>query len=349
VDFSPDEAQQAVTRAAAGVLDRGGADSALWPELGRAGLLALALPGWAGGDGLGVLEVAALLTEVGRRAAPVPALATLMTGVLPVLAWGGREVQETVLAGVATGDTVLTAAVREPFEPMPQVPVTTARLSGGAGVISGVKVGVPYGAAARWALVPARLAGGGTGVAVVDPSGPGASVVPTPVSGAEPECTLRLDDAPVAGLLGEGSVAGLYQLAVAGACCVADGAVAAALAMTTTHVGTRQQFGRPLAAFQAVAQQIADVYVTARTLHLAALSGCWRLAAGRDAADDLDVAAFWLAEHAPAALRTCHHLHGGLGMDVGYPLYRYSALVRDLARLVGGVGYRLSQVTRHVH
>ena len=82
-------------------------------------------------------------------------------------------------------------------------------------------------------------------------------------------------------------MADLYQLAVAGACAVADGAVAAALAMTTAHVGSRQQFGRPLAAFQAVAQQVADVYITARTLHLAALSGCWRLAAGLDAGGDL--------------------------------------------------------------
>ena len=40
-------------------------------------------------------------------------------------------------------------------------------------------------------------------------------------------------------------------------------------------------------------------------------------------------------------MRTCHHLHGGTGMDVSYPLYRYSALVKDLVRLVGGADYRL--------
>jgi alkylation response protein AidB-like acyl-CoA dehydrogenase len=133
----------------------------------------------------------------------------------------------------------------------------------------------------------------------------------------------------------------LYQLAAAGACCLADGAVSAALDLTIAHVAQRRQFGRPLATFQAVAQQVADVYITARTLHLAALSGCWRLADGRDAAADLDVAAYWLAQYAPAALRTCHHLHGGLGMDVSYPLYRYSALISDLVRFAGGADYRL--------
>lgn len=353
MDFSPDEAQQAVSRAAAGVLERADApppgepwDWPLWQQLGRAGLLALAVPDWLGGDGLGVPEVAALLTEVGRHAARVPALATLMTGVLPVVRWGDRDAQAAVLEGVATGDTVLTAAIREPGEPRPERPVTTVRQRScwKAGV-SGLKVGVPAAAAARWLLVPATMADGGTAVVVVDAAGAGVSVRPASSPGAEG--TVRLEDAPVAHVLGgmDGrAVADLYQLAVAGACAVADGAVAAALALTTAHVAARQQFGRPLAAFQAVAQQVADVYVTARTLHLAAVSGGWRLGAGLDAGGDLDVAGYWLAEHGPAALRTCHHLHGGLGMDVSYPLHRYSALVGDLVRLVGGADYALERL-----
>ena len=372
MDFSPDEAQQAVSRAAAGVLERADAvpsdqppgepwDWALWQRLGQAGLLALVVPDWLGGDGLGVPEAAALLTEVGRHAAPVPALTTLMTGVLPVVRWGDRDAQAAVLAGVATGDTVLTAAIREPSEPRPgrpgttvvqrtsqpplDRPVTTVRQrSCWKACVSGLKVGVPAAARARWILVPATVPDGGTAVVVVDAAGPGVSVAAGSGLGPGAEGTVRLEDAPVAHLLGETdgrAVTDLYQLAVAGACAVADGAVAAALELTTAHVAARQQFGRPLAAFQAVAQQVADVYVTARTLHLAAVSGAWRLGAGLDAELDLDVAAYWLAEHGPAALRTCHHLHGGLGMDVSYPLHRYSALVGDLVRLVGGADYAL--------
>ena len=96
--------------------------------------------------------------------------------------------------------------------------------------------------------------------------------------------------------------------------------------------------------FGYIAQHIADVYIAARTLHLATLSACWRLAAGLDAGADLDVAAYWLAEHGPAAMRTCHHLHGGTGMDVSYPLARLSALVKDLARYAGGASYTLDRL-----
>jgi alkylation response protein AidB-like acyl-CoA dehydrogenase len=367
VDFAAGETQEAVAGVAARVLSQVHPplppaplepgqeraqlqwhDPALWKELGQAGLLSLALPAWLGGDGLSVMETAALLTEVGRQAAPVPALATLLLGVLPVTRWGSRDLQQALLAGVAAGDTVLTAAVREPSDSMPAAPATTARWSGGSGTVSGVKIGVPYGAAAARILVPASIASGGTGVVIIDPSADGVSLLQTTSSAGAPEYTLRLDQVPVSHVLGTAAggrvVQDLYQLAVAGACCLADGALSAALALTTAYVGSREQFGRPLAAFQAVAQQISDVYITARTLHLATLSACWRLETRREAGSDLDVAAYWLARHAPAAIRTCHHLHGGIGMDVTYPLHRYFALVKDLVRFVGGADYRLDQL-----
>ena len=175
------------------------------------------------------------------------------------------------------------------------------------------------------------------GVALVRPDAEGVRVTRTPSSSGEPEYALELDHAPVEGMLGgPDCVRDLYQLAVAGACALADGVVAGALALTRDHVASREQFGRPLAAFQAVSQQIADVYIASRTMHLAALSACWRLGGDLDAAADLEVARYWCAEQAPRSVRLCHHLHGGIGMDVTYPLHRFSSLVADLARFLGG-------------
>jgi 3-oxo-4-pregnene-20-carboxyl-CoA dehydrogenase alpha subunit len=86
------------------------------------------------------------------------------------------------------------------------------------------------------------------------------------------------------------------------------------------------------------------VYIASRTLHLASVAACWRLEAGLDAAADLGVAGYWCAEQAPRSVRTCHHLHGGLGMDVTYPLHRFSALVADLVRYLGGAEYWLERL-----
>jgi 3-oxo-4-pregnene-20-carboxyl-CoA dehydrogenase alpha subunit len=317
-------------------------DERLWKELADAGLLSLALPDHLGGDGLGVQAVTAVLTEVGRHAARIPALATLALGVLPVARCTDTALQRRLLAGVGVGDTVLTAAIREPSDPMPDAPATTVT----ARTVSGVKTGVPYAAAASWILVPASTSAG-TVVVVVEPDADGLSCQRTRSSSGLPEYTVRLEHTPVLAVLDGCPADILCALAVAGACAVADGALAAALDLTSRHVRDREQFGRPLATFQAVAQQIADVYAAARTLHLATLSLGWRLDTGRDAAHDADVAAYWLAEYGPPALRTCHHLHGGLGMDISYPLPRYSSLVTDLVSFVGGADACLDRLARH--
>jgi hypothetical protein len=325
------------------LLDNGKAD--LWKELARSGLLALSLPADLGGDGLGVLETATLLTEVGRRAAPVPALATLMTGVLPIVRWGNGDLQRALLPAAGAGELILTAAIREPSDPLPRVPA--ALVAGGT--VSGTKVGVPYCAEAGRVLLPVSFDPGGgpddrTGVVIIDPAADGAHVTRTWSAAGSPEYTLRLDHAPVEHVLGGSDcLQDLCQLAVAGACCLADGALAAALELTRRHVAARQQFGRPLAAFQAVAQQIADVYIASRTLHLATLSSCWRLDTGRDAGGELGVAGYWCADQAPRSVRTCHHLHGGTGMDTTYPLHHFSALISDLVRLLGGADYQLER------
>jgi alkylation response protein AidB-like acyl-CoA dehydrogenase len=199
-------------------------------------------------------------------------------------------------------------------------------------------VGVPYAAQAHRVLVPTD-----EGTAVVDPHATGVTLTRTPTSTSAPEYTLQLEGAVPEFVL-DAAALDVDRFAVAGAAAVADGVIAGALQLTADHLRTRQQFGRPLATFQAVAQQVADVYVVARTVHLAAVSGAWRLSSGVAADVDLAVAAYWLAAELPRALQVCHHLHGGLGVDITYPLHRYYSQAKDLARFVGGAAYRLDRL-----
>ena len=339
MDFTPTESQQTVAALAAEIL----AEPDPWKALARAGLL--------DASSLGLLDLTTLLTEIGRRTPSMQALATLMTGALPVARWGSDQLKQDLLPGLASGELLLTAALREPSTPQPAPPATTIT----NGTLTGTKVGVPHADQAALILVPSSMimasssqiepvSGHDHGVALVSPRAAGVELTRTPSASGAPEFTLRLDQAPIEEMLGGADcVRDLYQLAVAGACALADGAVAGALALTRDHVATREQFGRPLAAFQAVSQQIAEVYIASRTMHLATQAACWRLDAGLDARADLDVAGYWCAEQAPRSVRICHHLHGGLGMDVTYPLHRFSSLVADLVRYLGGAEYRLER------
>ncbi|MCX2730381.1 acyl-CoA/acyl-ACP dehydrogenase [Saccharopolyspora sp. NFXS83] len=354
MEFALDDTQQPLRELASEVLTRergrarspgedagGGTGSleALWKALAAAGLLSIAVPERLGGAGLGPMETAVVLTEVGRHAADVPALATLAFGVLPVVRHGTAEQQDRLLRDVESGQ-VLTAALSEPSAPLTAAPRTSARQDGGGLLVSGTKTDVLHADLAREILVPVALDDGTTAVALVRPDSDRLVAEAAPMSGGS-GWTLRFDEVRAERLGGAEALPDLLRCARAGMCALGDGAVAGALALTTEHLRIRTQFGRPLAAFQSVAGQIADVYIASRTLHLAALSACWRLAEDRDPDDDLAVAALWLAEEAPAAMHVCHHLHGGAGLDVTYPMHRHYSLVKDLARALGGSGHVL--------
>lgn len=77
---------------------------------------------------------------------------------------------------------------------------------------------------------------------------------------------------------------------------------------------------------------------------MASTSAIWRLSEGRDADDDLDVLGFWRTSQAPPAMQICHHLHGGTGMGITYPMNRYYSSIEDLTRLLGGPTHRLELV-----
>jgi alkylation response protein AidB-like acyl-CoA dehydrogenase len=315
-----DETGDAVRSVVREVLDRATEDAdATWAALGAAGLLGLPVPEAQGGEGLGLAEVAVLLRENGQRAISLPVWETLCCGVLTLAAAGSDE-QRAILADVASGDALLTPALRE----VPGAPTTYAD-----GSLTGRKIGVTYAARAARLLVTAT-SGDEQVVALVDPHGPGVELLETMSSLGTPQHTVVLDGAPAELLPGADAARVLRELATTGLCLTAAGVVAGARDLTASYIKGRTQFGRALAEFQAVAMQIADVYISSRTLDLVAENAAWRVANGLDAGDDLAVAAHWVCHEAPGAMRTCHHLHGGMGVDITYPMSRYFSWVTDL-------------------
>jgi 3-oxo-4-pregnene-20-carboxyl-CoA dehydrogenase alpha subunit len=330
VDFTPDPKQQAVADVVTAVLGRDNS----WDALVAGGVTALAVPERLGGDGVGLPEAATALTEIGRHGTISPALATLGLGTVVLLDLASGEQQDRYLAGVAKG-SVLTAALNEPGAPLPDRPVTTFA----NGKINGTKIAVPYAEQAEWMIVTTDSA-----VVVVSPKAAGVQVTKTPSSNKGDEYAVTFSDADADGVLQGAQAHRANQLALAAIGAFASGLVAGALRLTADYVANRHQFGKPLSTFQTVAAQLAEVYIASRTMTLAATSVVWRLSEGRDADDDLDVLGYWLASQAPPVMQICHHLHGGMGMDIDYPMDRYYSTIKDLTRLVGGPSHRLDLV-----
>lgn len=332
MDFTPNPEQQAVADVVTSVLERDNS----WDALVSGGVAALGVPERLGGDGLGLPELSTALTEIGRHGTTGAALATIGLGLVSLLDLASDAQQDRYLAEVATG-AVLSAALNEPGRSLPERPATNYA----DGKLNGTKVGVPYAETAKWLVVTAD-----NGVVVVSPTADGVTVTKTPTSNGSDEYVVTFADVAVdAGDVLDGASAHrVNELALAVTGAFAAGLVAGALRLTADYVATREQFGRPLSTFQTVAAQLSEVYIASRTISLVSTSTLWRLSEGLDADEDLAILGYWFTSQAAPAMRLCHHLHGGMGMDITYPMDRYYSSIKDLTRLLGGQAHRLDLV-----
>lgn len=368
MDLTLDEAQQAVADLAHRILSETCPPERIrvveqdpawfardaWQKLADAGLLGVALPEEHGGGGLGFLAACLLCEAVGRTVAPVPLLPTLVLGALPVATFGTAAQQSALLPGVIAGDTVLTAALAEGLDAaVPKRPATSASPSEDGGwVLEGEKSFVPAAHLAARMLVPASCADGSVRVFLVDPQAPGVALDRQVTSHLEPLWRARLDGVGVGAdaELGEGATAGGAVVAwlgdhlAAAACMVAAGVCTEALAITARYVSEREQFGAKIATFQAVSQRAADAYIDTEAVRLTALSAAWRLDEGLDAASAVAVAKHFTSEAGQRVVHAAQHLHGGLGMDIDYPLHRYFRWAKYCELLAGGDTHHLRRL-----
>ncbi len=337
--------------------ERFAADS--WDELAKADLLGVPLPTDVGGGGYGVLGAALVLTEIGRVAAPVPYLASILGGAMAVADHGTEAQRAALLPDVIAGRRFLTVALSEPgVAVVPDVPATTATPDGEGWRLDGTKTFVPWvsrvaagdgGEARGRVLVPAATPDGSVIVALVDPGADGVSVVDLALTDGWPESDLVLDGVAVDAaevLEGDGAhiVGVLVDRMTAGLCATQAGVSAAALRLTATYTTERHQFGSPIATFQAVAQRAADAYIDTQGIQFTAWQAAWRLDEGVDSADELDIAKFWAAEAGSRVADAAQHLHGGIGVDTDYPLHRYYRLAKHLELTLGGRTERLRRL-----
>lgn len=298
----------------------------VWNEFAKADLLGLCLPESAGGAGYGFLEACLLLEQQGRAVAPLPLLPTLVLGALPIARFG-TAAQQAVLPGVIDGSTILTAALYETGEyVVPAVPATTAAPDGVRWKLDGEKILVPAAHLASRILVPART-DEGVVVLVVDAGASGLEFERNEAISDEPLFTLRfrgVDGERLGdGQRGEEIVAWITERAIAALCSVQTGVCEAALRLTATYASEREQFGAKIGTFQAVAQRLADAYIDTEGIRLTALQAAWLLAQEVPATDEVHIAKFWASFGGDRIVHAAQHVHGGVGMDLDYPIHRY--------------------------
>jgi alkylation response protein AidB-like acyl-CoA dehydrogenase len=340
MDFNLDETQQEIADLATRILtDRvdhqrlrvieGGLewfDRETYAELAKAGLVGIALSESVGGGGLGLVELGQVLIAQGRTVAPLPLIPTLAAA-LTIDAYGSADQRQALLPGVADGSIVLSTALQEYLNDNALMPYTTASRDDGYWSVTGTKVMVEFAEIASQILVAAQTPEG-VAVFLVDPDASGVSRVRGVTSRREPVHELHLDGVPaqIVGSVNAGPeiLRFAHQRALAMLCAVQVGVADQELRLTAAFTSQREQFGRPIATFQAVTQRLADMYIEVEALRLTTYSALWRLSTGLDATEDLFIAKWFGSDGAHFVAHGAQHMHGGAGVDIENPLHRYT-------------------------
>ncbi|MEU6666963.1 acyl-CoA dehydrogenase family protein [Streptomyces sp. NPDC046727] len=361
MDFTFTEEQQAAAEAARGVfagvapdavpspaLTTGavaeGMDGALWTRLADADLLSLLLDEAHGGAGLDAIALCLVLREAGRVLARVPLLEH-SAAAAAVRTHGSPEQAGRLLPRAGRGELVLTVAAHGRTGHDPAELAVTARRDGQAWLLDGVQTAVPWAYDADLVVVPARIEGPAADrtVLALVPRGADGLVLAEQVStSGERLAELRLRNVriePGEVIEAEGAWEWLHALLVTGTCALALGLGERVLRMTGEYTGKREQFGYPIATFQAVAVQAADRYIDLRAMEATLWQAAWRIASGAPGAlpatGDVAVAKIWAAEGVRRVVQTAQHLHGGFGADTDYVLHRYHAWAKHLELALG--------------
>ncbi len=326
-------------------------DRTLWSELAKANLLGVALPEEVGGSGLGLIELGVLLEEAGRAVAPLPLWPSLVLGALPVDLFGSDAVRKRLLPGVASGEVILTAALLETGCDEPGVGATRATRDGSQWRLDGAKALVPAAHLAARVLVPARSGEAAACVFLVDPNAAGVRLERQVTTNGEPQYDMTLSGVTVGAdeVLGDPAgggaiVDGTLQRALAGLCAMGVGVADRALRMTAEYTTGRKQFSKPLATFQAVAQRAADAFIWVEGMRWTTWQALSRLAAGQAAHEDVMVAKYWAGEGGHFTTYAAQHLHGGMGLDLDYPVHRYYLWAKQIELSQGSATVHLARL-----
>jgi alkylation response protein AidB-like acyl-CoA dehydrogenase len=323
-----------------------GFDASGWQEMAELGWAGLALPEEWGGQGLGIVELAVLFEEMGYALAPSPLLSNTVVG-LALAAGGSDEQKERWLRPLAAGELRGVPALFDAGAPVEPGKFAMAAEADGEGVVlSGEKTLVMDAASADFFLV--ATADGGRHI--VERGASGVSVTPEEsIDLTRRLSSVRFENVQVAPEATLPSGAEDYFPVFLRACVAlaaeSTGVAQRALEMSVAYAKDRQQFGRPIGAYQAVSHRCAQMLLETENSRSAVYGAAW---AADAEPESLPLAASMAKAYASDAgwrvPDAAIQVHGGIGFTWEHDLHFFLKRGRANAASFGDAKWHRERV-----
>lgn len=338
--------------------DERGYTPQLWDKLAGLGWLGLVVPEEYGGTGLGFVELAVVLEEMGRVLMPGPYFSTVVMAGMTAADAGSEEQKREYLSGIASGRLIMTLALTEPSGRWDAEGVQTTALKSGDGyVLNGTKLYVPNANVSDYVIVAARTGQGESDISlfVISSSTDGLMATPLDTLASDKQSELMLNDVYVPGsaLLGEfnGGWKTLERTLAWGAvakCAEMLGGAQQTLDMTVAYAKQRIQFGRAIGSFQAIQHHVADMAADVEGCRYTTYQAAWMLAEGLPAEREVAMAKAWVSDAYHRVCMLAHQCYGAVGFTKEHDLQLYSRRSKAAELMFGDSEFHMEAVASAV-
>jgi alkylation response protein AidB-like acyl-CoA dehydrogenase len=313
---------------------------ALWSAFADLGVLGVLIDEEHGGSGMTMLDAAVIYEELGRALTPSPHFVSSILAAGLIGRSSNTDLKARLLPAIAAGESIVTVASLEPDNSYSASGVQlTATTDGEQWVLNGVKQHVPFAQAANQIVVLARAEAGDDGSGViallVESGTDGISLTQQLTVASDAQFKVAFTDVKATGVvhdLGDAWSA-WHDAMLDGAALLAAqaaGGARAALELAANYANTREQFDRPLAAFQALSHYLADAATAVDGAQSIAWEAAWERSQGNSIAQIAPMAKSFACQTYRNTTATAVQIFGGNGFTVEFDIQLYFRRAKSL-------------------
>ena len=322
----------------------------LWKELASSGLLGTAFNKDLGGTDLGFVEINIILEQLGYHISNIPFIQTIVSTGMAINEFGSQKLRNFFIPKIISGELILTTALNETGRLDLNKSDIELKKINGVNRISGKKYLVSYAEESDFILIPYKDEENHS-LCFIDTESKGLIFSKLETTTREPHALLTLEEVEIDDNLILCSSSKTIDVlnwinlrTITSICSLTIGVAQACLDMTVNYSKERKAFNRTIASFQAVGHRAANSFIDLSCLRLVTEQAISLLEHGKEAAREVSIAKIWSGDVAHRTSYTAQHLHGGMGADKDYALYRYCLWAKQLELTQGSSAYHLNNL-----
>ena len=342
--------------------DETGYSRKLWHKMADLGWMGVLIPEQYDGMGGSFLELTVLLSEMGYHCMPGPFFSTVVLGGLTILEAASEAHKADILPALSRGEQLLSLAwVEQDGTYVPESIKLAAAKQGEEYILNGIKLFVPYAHVADTLICVGRTGqtsddkNAGLTLFLVDAKQPGIHIEPLHTMAGDKQSEVTFENVVVAKdkILGQPDqgwpvLKKVLQMSAVAKCAEMIGGARRAMDMAVPYVKGREQFGRPVGAFQAVQHHCANMLTYADTLKFMTYQAAWRISEGLPFEKEASMCKAWGSESYRKLVALAHQVIGGMGFMEEYDLQLYFKHAKAAEQILGDADFHREMVAQEM-